>query len=64
VDVASEDASFKTVSSISAWWIFPRPVILCSELEDKNRVFHRCLVDFSPTYGFDFRRSCAKQSVP
>jgi len=37
VDVASEDASFKTVCSIGAWWIFPRLVVLCSELEDTKQ---------------------------
>ena len=41
VDLASEDASFKTVCSIGAWWIFLRPVVLTSEDHAQNRVFHR-----------------------
>jgi len=32
-----KDVSFKTVCSTSAWWIFPRPVVFCSGLEDTKQ---------------------------
>ena len=32
-----KDTSFKTICSTGAWWIFPRPVVFCSELEDTKQ---------------------------